>query len=430
MKTLLARFLDIPRPVLAVLLANLLLNLVNGALMLIFNIYLRELGHEDDSIAELTSYRFLGVLLLALPCGILLRGRRLKPFFLAAAVILPVSSWLMVNAAAEGADGWLITTTLAWGVGMMIMQVSVLPFIIRETTEENRTEAISLSFAAWATSMLACGVLIPGLEWIGSIQLGSWVWHFDEAGVLHTMVILSMAALPLLLWAPEKPPPDEPRLRLWNARREYDWGLIAKASAPNLVIAVGAGLTIPFINLFFNGVFHLESHEFSVLGGAAGLPVLAGFLLNPYVKRRFGYGVAIVLSQSLSVLFLVLMALTELFQEVPGMFWVAAGCFLLRQPLMNMAAPITSDLAISYVGSRNRELISALGASIWSGSWFISAKVFEFLRKQDLYYWQIFLITAGLYIVATFLYSLLIRDHRRRSSAAVGSNEVPGQEGV
>ena len=31
----------------------------------------------------------------------------------------------------------------------------------------------------------------------------------------------------------------------------YDWILIIKAIVPTLIIAIGAGLTIPFINLFF-----------------------------------------------------------------------------------------------------------------------------------------------------------------------------------
>lgn len=419
MRSALQRFLAIPTPVLLVLGAQLLLNLVNGSLMLTFNIYLRKLGHDDGFIAGITAYRFLPVLVLSLPLGIFLRGRRLRGFFLTAAALLPIATWCMLIAAREDNHVLLALATGAWGVGLMTMQVGILPFIIRHATEETRTEAISLSFAAWSLSLLATGVASSCLGAVGSFESGGFVWVFDEPGILRLMVIASLGALPLLLMVEERSASDERKLRLWQARKEYDWALIARASFPNLLIAVGAGLTIPFINLFFNEVFELDSHQFSLLGGAAGIPVLAGFLVNPYVRRRFGYTTAIVLSQSLAVFFLVIMALTELNQGVPGMLWVAASCYLIRQPLMNMASPITSDLAINYVGKRNRELMSALGASIWSGSWFISAKIFQYLRSSEFPYYQIFLITAALYLTATSCYWLLIRDYDRLTRAQV-----------
>lgn len=419
MRSIFQRFLDVPRSVFLVISANLLLNLVNGAVMLIFNIYLRKQGYEDTEIAKFTSYRFLGVLALALPVGMALRGRRLKPFLWASAVTIPISAWFMIVAAQRGDDLILTVTMMTWGVGIMLGQVATLPFILRATTDETRTEAISLSFASWSVALMSSGALIPLLRWIGQLRVGSWTWTFDEPGILRAIIGSSVGAFLLLFFVREGAPPAEKRLRIWSARHDYDWGLIARATLPSMFVAVGAGLTIPFINLFFHGVFGLDSHEFSKLGGAAGIPVLLGFLLNPHVKRRFGYGAAIVLSQSLSVCFLVLLAMTELFRDVQGMLWVAAGCFLLRQPLMNMAAPISSDLAINYVGPRNRELISALGACIWSGSWFISAKIFQFLRAQELAYWQVFLVTAVLYSFATFLYWLLIKDYRRRRDAGL-----------
>ena len=151
-----------------------------------------------------------------------------------------------------------------------------------------------------------------------------------------------------------------------------------------------------------------------MLGGAAGVLVITGSLANPAIRRRFGYRVAILLSQGLAVAFLIILALTEPLQSVPGMFWVAALCFLMRQPLMNMAGPISSELSMSYVGERNRELVAALYATIWSGSWFLSSRIFEVLRTHRLPYWQIFLITATLYATGVVLYAFLIRAYERR----------------
>ena len=52
---------------------------------------------------------------------------------------------------------------------------------------------------------------------------------------------------------------------------------------------------------------------------------------------------------------------------------------------------MTSELTMNYVGKNNQELISALSSSLWSASWFISAKLFEWLRLLNFKYYEIFL---------------------------------------
>ena len=76
-----------------------------------------------------------------------------------------------------------------------------------------------------------------------------------------------------------------------------------------------------------------------------------------------------------------------------------------------MAHPASNELMMSYVGKKNQELISALSSSLWSASWFISAKLFEWLRLLDYRYYEIFLITAVLYVIGVILFALLIREY-------------------
>lgn len=417
------RYLSIPRPVLLLLAAELLVSLVQGLLILIFNIFLRkELGYDDATIAAITSYRFLGVLALALPAGMMLKGRRLKPVILLGIAVVTASTWLMIAAGRAGNPGMLAMTSLTSGIGMMLIHVAATPFIIRETDDDTRTEALALGFGTWSLSLILCGLLVPWLASFGEIALGDFRWVLDEAGIIQLVTLVSLAALPLVLCIRERPPPVEKSRLFENPLRSYDWGRIIRATTPNLFIAVGAGLTIPFMNLFFNSVYGYDSEDFSRLGGVTGVLVLVGALLNPVVKRRFGYNVAIILSQTIAVFFLVLVGVSQILHpDIPGMVWLAAVAYCLRQPFMNMAQPITSELTMTYVGERNRELMSALGASIWSGSWFVSAKIFQWLRTLELEYYQIFFITAGLYVIGIALYRRLIRLHENalRASHAV-----------
>ena len=55
---------------------------------------------------------------------------------------------------------------------------------------------------------------------------------------------------------------------------------------PTLVIAIGAGLTIPFINLFFFHTFNIDSARFALIGGATSFLVALSSLIVPFVKKR------------------------------------------------------------------------------------------------------------------------------------------------
>ena len=121
------------------------------------------------------------------------------------------------------------------------------------------------------------------------------------------------------------------------------------------------------------------------------------------------------------------MALMELYVTYSFALIIALVAYIFRQPLMHMAHPASNELLMNYVGKRNQELISALSSSLWSASWFISAKVFEWLRLIDFRYYEIFLITAGLYIIGNILFALLIREYESNKRAS-SINSIPFED--
>ena len=58
---------------------------------------------------------------------------------------------------------------------------------------------------------------------------------------------------------------------------------------PTLIIAIGAGLTIPFINLFFFHNFNLDSCGFALVGGITSLLIAMSSLLVPFLKQKYGF---------------------------------------------------------------------------------------------------------------------------------------------
>ena len=406
---------DLPQAIHLLIMVELFLNLIHVAFILILNIFLRKQGFTDPEIASFNSLRFIGGLAFALPLGIYIRGKRLKPFFILAALIVPLTSGLIIESVQHKVVPLIQLAFISWGFGMMLMRVCPLPFIIRSTTAVNSTEALSLSAATWSLATIFSGIIISGLDWIGYLTLGTWTLAFNEQSTLWIITVLSAASIFFALRITESEQKEAKRNDdLFSIHKSYDWPLIFKAISPLILISIGAGLTIPFVNLFFNSVFSLTSSDFSLLGSITAFLVFIFSLLVPSLRKKYGYWMTIVVVQALSICCLVIMATMELYADFSFAIIIAVIAFILRQPLMHMAHPAANELLMNYVGKKNQELISALSSSLWSASWFVSAKVFEWLRLLEFRYYEIFLVTAALYVIGVILFGLLIREYEAK----------------
>ncbi len=347
----------------------------------------------------------MAIMLLAFPFGMFIKTQRLKPLYFIAALGIPASSLLMIFGVEQGNTNLIKMALTLFGLFFMIVGVSGLPFILRNAKKETHTEAIALNYATWSIAMIAAGVLI----FLLSTFLPDF---FTEKNNLIAIAFLSLISIYFLIRSGKEEIPEK-NMKSGFQFGQYDWPEIIRAAFPTLLIAIGAGLTIPFINLFFFNVFGVDSEQFAILGSVTAAMVAVAAIVVPHIKRRFGYK-AITVTQSLAVLALSGLALTEFFAEYQWALYVAILLYFLRQPLMNLAGPMTSEMTMYYVGKNNQEILSAFVSAIWSGSWFFSSIIFGQLRDQGLAYFQIFLITAGLYVIGVVLYALLIRDYYRK----------------
>ena len=408
-------YLDLPSNILFLFLVELCLSLVHVAFILILNIYLRGEGFSDPDIASYNSLRFIGALTFSLPLGIYIRGRKLKPFFILSTILVPTISIVLIESIQLGIIPLIQLSFLLWGVAMMFLRVCSLPFIIRNTTSKNSSQALSLNASTWSLATIISGTIISGSNWIPLTDLFNIEIIFNERTVLWTITLISLLSIPCSLKIKEQKDLRgiEQGKGILSINKSYDWDLIFKAISPLILISIGAGLTIPFVNLFFNSVFKFSSSDFSFLGSMTAILVFFSSLMVPTLKQKYGYWMTIVFVQGLSICCLITMALTELFSDSYYALYFAIGAFILRQPLMHMAHPSSNELMMNYVGKRNQELISALSSSLWSASWFISAKIFEWLRILQFQYYEIFLITALLYIVGVILYGIIINQFEK-----------------
>lgn len=391
-----------------VIAAEFCVQLVNATFMTMLPLYLEHIHYSNEKIAGYISFRYLGVFLLALPLGVFIKGSRVKPLFFASCIGVPFFALCILYYVGTGNETMIYVTQLLWGASFTFIQIPVLPFILRASSQLNQTPAIALSYSTWSFAGIVSGLLIAALDYFDP-EL------FDERMVLIIFSCMGFLGIIFLLAAGIKEPDDltgkeKPSYDL----RQYDWKIILSALVPTLIIAVGAGLTIPVISLFFKQVHGMDKGMFSIVSAAAALLVAWGALLVPFIKNNIGYKIAVPSTQSLAVISLVALATTQYYNHVPVAVVIAVICYLLRQPLMNMAGPMTSEIVMNYVGEKNREIVSALTSAIWSGSWFVSAWLVQIMFGQGLKFVNIFLITALLYSVGVVWYVFLIRDHDRQ----------------
>ena len=291
------------------------------------------------------------------------------------------------------------------------MQIPVSSFILRNTGKANKTAGIALSYSTWSFAGIASGVIIAVLDFINPSL-------FDEEFILLLFSILGFGGLFFLSRIShfnEVSIEDDKDFKQKNDKnKKPDWGLIMKALFPTLIIATGAGLTIPFISLFFDKVHDIDKGGFSILSAIAAILVAYCAMLVPKVKQFIGYKIAIPTTQTLAIFSLIALATTQFYNQYSIALIIASVCYLLRQPLMNMAGPMTTELVLNYVGKNNREITSALTSAIWSGSWVLSGFMVKILFAHKFEFATIFLITALLYAFGVLMYYLLILDYNKR----------------
>jgi hypothetical protein len=384
------------------------LQLINSAFTLLLNYLMLEHGFKDFEIAGMVGNRYLTILLCSIPLALLVKGKRMKPFMMAGSVLSPIIALLLIFGIHTHNSELIRLLMSLWGVSFSLMQILVVPYVLLNGSKHHETESISLFFAAGNFTTIFAGIV--------SYLLPLAFSCFDTENLLILFSTTAFAGCYFVWKLPDRENIAK-KIPTRHLHADYDWALIAEAAIPTFLIAFGAGFTIPVINLFFHDVHGMNAENFSLMNSIAFSLVAISGLLVPEIKRRYGYTVAITLVQSIAIVLLFAMATTDWYNDFRIGIIIAVVTFTLRQPLMNMAGPMTGELTMKYVGEKNRAMISAINASIWSGCWFASAKLFSILRHAGIAYSNIIFITVVFYILGVAWYHLLIKKVEKLPNA-------------
>jgi MFS family permease len=167
-----------------------------------------------------------------------------------------------------------------------------------------------------------------------------------------------------------------------------------------MMVGLGAGMTIPFLNLYFKTRFEMSSNNIGMLFALAQLFTIGGALIAPMLARRFGKIMSVILSQIFSLPFLFILGMSH---YLP----LAIIAFLIRNALMNMSAPISSNYSMESVHPDDRSITSGLLSLAWLFTWGITANIGGYFI-ENFGYELPFAFTMLFYILSSYLYYKLL----------------------
>jgi MFS family permease len=135
--------------------------------------------------------------------------------------------------------------------------------------------------------------------------------------------------------------------------------LVSYLFVPLLLVSVGAGLFVPFLNLFFRVEHHQPDPVIGSLMAWGSLAMGIGFLIAPPIAERLGKIRMVVLTQSLSIPFMLILGFSPL-------FGLAAMAYYVRMGLMNMSGPIYQNFVLEQVETNERATVASMHSMIWS----------------------------------------------------------------
>jgi MFS family permease len=411
-----------------VLLYSAITGLAFGVFRFLFNFYVLSLGdtYNEAFIGSLQTASSFASIAMALPAAYLAERYSQKKIMIHTAVI---SSLAIVGLVLFPFRGLLILFNMIAGISMSMRQVAMAPFLMANTSENERQWVFSFNFGLMTVSGFFGNLLGGWLPtWLGN--------SFDAAptdtlsyqlalGSMMIVTILSIGPLTRIIM----PPVDrERRVELpWVQLRRYGWSL-SQFLLPQLIIGLGAGLMQPFMNIYFRNVYEKPDPPISMVFAIGGLAMAIAQFLGPPLADKYGKINTVILTQIFSVPFLLLLGLGAWL--VPGgmaaasiWFFIASLAYIFRLALMNLSNPVYQTFVLEHVPTDVQALAMSLNSLSFQFGWFIMPQVSGWLQVRfgEFGFVPIFGMVAIFYVLATGLEWWLFGRRNRQMPTFVPS---------
>ncbi|MBT2282879.1 MFS transporter [Paenibacillus polymyxa] len=413
-------------------LASILYQIGNGMFSVLYNLYIQGLGYNDTMNGQIVSIQSLATAIMFVPiglCGDLFSRKRL---LITGALF---SGIFLIGRSFDYSATGLIWFAVFSGLFAGVFQVLAIPYLAENVKKSQRLKM----FSYYSSLVLASQVL-------GSLGGGVFADLLHTAGLakvtgLQTVLFVGGAAtlaafIPLLFVsegkaAPQTTIPSQPVLQP-NAdlkesstntpstddliTKKKDSRLIGQFIVTQLLIGLGSGLVVPYLNLYFTNRFSVSLSGMSLLIALGQVMTIVSMLIGPTLAAKVGSVRAVVIFQVMSLPFLLLTGFTNL-------LFIASLSFLFRQALMNAANPIHSAILVDRISDKRRGIANSLMQTAFMIGWATMGPVQSYLVTTYGTYWGYaitFSITGCLYVISSLMYFVMFREPKPSATPLAG----------
>ena len=367
-----------------------------GVNQLLFNFYVLSQGYTEATLGNLVTARSLTTLLAALPMGYLVDKLGRKNAFIWSHLSYGISMTVMILLPSVPI---FLAMSVVQGLSQALSVVAMGPFLMENSHETERTYLFSFSSGIRMTATSIgewLGGYLPGF--FAGMLLVSTMDTKAYSGALWFVVLFSaISVIPVFMMRENKYDPRAtqsvfaPFTYFKRAPKQ-----LTRLILPNLITSIGAGMIMPFMNVFFRNVHAQSDASIGTIFAWGSLAMGAGLIIAPMLAERFGKIQVVVFTQALSIPFLALLGFTPYFE-------LAVVAYYIRLTLMNMSSPIFSTFAMEQVEPKARAMLASLNSMAFNFGWAFSPTISGILQEKHGFK-PPFMITLTLYAISTSMY--------------------------
>ncbi|HSG16640.1 MAG TPA: MFS transporter [Anaerolineae bacterium] len=378
------------------------MDVIYGTWSVLFNLYLLAVGFDIAFIGLRLLLASITRALLAIPAGLISDrvGRKLS------FVLGDGGGAVMSLIAISTGDATLLLVTAVLGGAFGSIHGVAEPAFMAENSEDfERVHLFSVS-SGTRTAAAIIGSALAGL--IPLLFAGSGTLQ-EQIGLYRTVAYIGIGGwFASLIPAVMLTQVVKARVEIRGLRSLFagvkNPGLIWKLTIPEAVIALGAGFTLPLMNVFFKQNLGSPEVEIGATFAAGEAFLVVGAFLAPLAVSRFGKVKSVVITRLLAIPFILLIAFSpDVGAAFGSVFTIAGLAYIARITFSNMASPVRSAFAMEILdpGERGTQVgIEMALASALSGlASYVGAQLMELGDFRSP-----FIFMAGLYLIANLIF--------------------------
>jgi MFS family permease len=431
------------------LISNVLSGVTAGILLVLYNLYLISLGYRADFVGVVLFVGTIGAGLAIFPAGACIDRFSGK--------IILIFSSALIGVAGAGQILFrqplpLLISSFIVGVGLAFLLVITAPFLTLNSTSEERPHLFSMNISL-SLITLVVGEVIGGVlpiwfrsiswlmgplpHWASSLLVSQPDARSYQLALLFAGAIAIPSFIPLFMMSDVRPPrrikhtasiPLFPHNTVSQTpasssgtplRSSKDGGLASERRSESIISHIisliniflhsaffflvlvyvltgfGAGLFIPYFNIYFVQHLGASSALFGLIDGGANAITALLTLTAPGIAKRFGKINAITLTRLASIPLLLIIGLTNILP-------LAAFIYLFRQGTMDMSAGILQVFSMESVTEKHRGLANSSYQAGYQVPWAIAAPIGGLIIVH-FGYTPIFLLGAFFYLLTIII---------------------------